>query len=149
MNLWNILKKEAKKHKFFIQQFYPATFLSTYLSIYLTFYLSIFLSIFLSIYLSINISIYPSFYINLKSSKQKSQLSNQIIFWQKVRNTQQNKLLISWKGNPTKHLCTLVLAPFWQLICINFLQWCRSYTFLVPFVTNFTIFKKLCKNITF
>ena len=24
--------------------------------------------------------------------------------------------------NPTKHLCILVTAPFWHLICINFLQ---------------------------
>ena len=28
---------------------------------------------------------------------------------------------------PTKYLCILVPDPFWHLICINIVQWCRIY----------------------
>ena len=37
---------------------------------------------------------------------------------------------------PPKHLWFLVPAPFWHLISIDFLQWCRLWTFLVLFWTN-------------
>ena len=36
----------------------------------------------------------------------------------------------SWEETyPTKHLCIFVPAPFWHLICINFVRWCRLYSF--------------------
>ena len=31
------------------------------------------------------------------------------------------------KSFPTKHLCILVKAPFWHLICINLEQRCRFF----------------------
>ena len=34
---------------------------------------------------------------------------------------------------PTKHLCILVPAPLWYLICINFLHWCKKNILLVLF----------------
>ena len=33
--------------------------------------------------------------------------------------------LLSFHRIPTKHLCILVPAHLWHLICINFRQWCK------------------------
>ena len=40
-------------------------------------------------------------------------------------NTPAFKDLLYVTCNPTKHLCSLVPAPIWHLICINFLQLCK------------------------
>ena len=39
--------------------------------------------------------------------------------------------------NPTKHLRILVPTPFWHVICINFLQWCRLLTFFDAILAKF------------
>ena len=39
-------------------------------------------------------------------------------------------------GFPAKYFCILGLPPLWYLIYINFIQWCRKYTFLIIFGTN-------------
>ena len=44
----------------------------------------------------------------------------------------------------TQYLCILVPAPFWNLICINFLQWCRLCTFWCYLRQ---IFIKFCANL--
>ena len=48
----------------------------------------------------------------------------------------QEYLLIKWLFNLT--LCILVQAPFWHLICINFLHWCRLCTFFGTSLDKFT-----------
>ena len=58
---------------------------------------------------------------------------------------------------PTKHLCILVAAPLWYLICTNFLLWCRICTFSGLFggnlhcircTFNTNNFFKWCQNCT-
>ena len=45
-------------------------------------------------------------------------------------------LVHNWFYSQTKHLCILLPAPFWHHICINFLQRCRLWNFLVLFGSN-------------
>ena len=80
---------------------YTSIYLFILLSIYLCFYLSIFTSIDLFIILLIYVYFYLSFFIGLSIYLSSS-----------------------------NYLCILVPAPFWHLIFIIFLQWCRKLTFL-------------------
>ena len=48
-------------------------------------------------------------------------------------NQQEKRKIDNNISNLTKHLCILVSALLWYLICINFLQWCWKSTFLLLF----------------
>ena len=47
---------------------------------------------------------------------------------------------LDWCYNLTKHLCILVPAPYLHLICINFLEWCKTCIKFGSILDKFALF---------